>query len=244
MEWTTWLFLAGFGSFVAYKFLAYGEMVRAHAELPDDVKQEAREQLVLALYALTGGSVTRYVGFERLRSHLGWNSVELNEALAFSQQFGWVQRRSGEPGEPFLPSSRVGLTADGVAFAEWLRAGCPRPESGAVYNTVIHGSVTDSNVSTGRFGDVRQTAGRSRQDDAATERLISSVRQELSSSALPHVSQLEARRLLDEIERAVSDHAVPRTTLLQLANGIRDVCLSAAGSGLWVAVVALVSHLG
>ena len=240
MDLGSWLMLLGLLALGAQRVHVYIGEVRGRAGVDDDTRHAERLALVLALDSEVHGSVRRSVSFSRLQQCLSWNAQQLSEVLAYCEQAGWL-RIEGEPGLFSHRGTWAALTANGASFAEWVRAGCPHVEAQATYT--FNGPVADSNFAHGCAGDLRQVTGGGRIDEVECQRLVQAVRQELRADVLSVPALDRARSLLDDIEYALAEPEASREHLHSLAIALRDICLSAVGSGLWVAVSALVARL-
>lgn len=224
----------------AYRGNAYIGDLLERRRVNDEARQRERLDLVLALHALVDGSVRHCVGFDRLRQSLSWTGVQLSDVLAHCEQDGSV-RIEGEPGVWSHRGTRAALTADGIHLAEWVRAGCPDDDTGRSYS--FTGEFTGANFAFGCTRDVRQATSGGRIDIAECRHLIQSAREELRPDVLSGATFRTARSLLDEMEDALGQAETPHDRLRSLAFALRDICFSAAGSGLYLAVAALVARL-
>jgi hypothetical protein len=224
----------------AQQLRGYIGEVRERAELDDDTRHAEQLSLMLAVESLVGRSVRYSVSFGRLQRSLSWKAQQLSDVLAYCVQDGLLTIE-GEPRPWSYEGTRAFLTAEGARFAEWVRAGCPGHDAAASYT--FNGPVSDANFAHGCTGDIRQATGGARIDVAECHRLVEAVRQELYPNVLPGPALERVVSILAEVESALAEPEPPHARLRSLAFGLRDVCLSAAGSGLWLAVGALVMHL-
>jgi hypothetical protein len=183
--------------------------VRERSELDDATRQKEREDLVLAVDALVGGSLRPTVSFGRLQRHLSWKTQQLSDVLEYCGQAGLL-RIEGEPRPLSHRGTHAGLTPAGASLAEWIRAGRPENEACATYT--FNAPVTDSNFAYGCSGEVRQVTGGGRIDALECARLIEAVRDEPRPEALPIRSHAGGTPSIGRDRRSPSEgRAKPRS---------------------------------